>query len=62
MHDQPTWKYFKPCFLIADDKMCDKDFDFYEVKGLGSTTTVTIKGYVVFTKTRGGNNQFNWFK
>ena len=45
-------------FLIADPSMAEGDFKYYEVKHLSAAATAGAKGYVCFTKTRGGNAQF----
>ena len=47
-----------PVYVIADDRMAEGDFEVYEVVGLGLTTEVAGKGYVVYCKTRCGNVGF----
>ena len=43
-----------PVYVMADDRMAEGDFKVYEVVGLGLTTEVADKGYVVYCKTRCG--------
>ena len=45
-------------FLIADPNMDKDDFKFYDVKHLSGAATAGARGYVCFTKTRGGNEKF----
>lgn len=45
-------------FLVADEKMGAEDFEAYEVTGLSTATTEGASGYVCFTKTRCGNDEF----
>jgi hypothetical protein len=47
-----------PVFVVADNSMAKGDIDVHEVLGLGIGTDIGSKGYVVFCKTRCGNNAF----
>ena len=51
-----------PVFIVADDKMNEDEIDVHTITGLGCTTYLKAKGYVIFWKSRAGNKQFfEWF-
>jgi transposase len=53
---------FDPIFIIQDEDMGAEDMDVYEVPGLGVSTHVDTKGYIVFMNSRAGNIKFfTWF-
>ena len=51
-----------PVYLVADANMSEDVIDVHVVKGLGCSTSITSKAYLVFCKTRCGNDIFfDWF-
>lgn len=49
-------------FLLADSRLSEDEMHVYKVPLLSLGTSADDFGYVVFTKTRGGNNAFfTWF-
>lgn len=48
--------------IIADNSLKEDDFDVFAIEGLGATSQLGSKGYVVFSKTRVPNKAFyQWF-
>ena len=43
-----------PVYLVADANMSEDVIDVHVVKGLGCSTSITSKSYLVFSKTRWG--------
>lgn len=51
-----------PVYVVADDTMREGEFEYFQVPGLTHSTDVGGYGYLVFSKTRAGNDSFyTWF-